>query len=226
MTGEAGERGQRTDPIVQWPDAPVPQMIDIAFELHGDTLARDYQLGLWDAVMARLPWLAEAPFAGLHPLRVPATLDARVLLPARAKLVLRVPVARAEDAMALAQSTLEVCGDPLHVGASRSKPLYPHPTVHADFVLAQRPDETVDETGFHAGVAQLLSLEGKPPAHICGRMKSIRVGSRTLHGAAVVVHGLRPAQSLQWQYAGLGAGRHFGCGLMVPHKNISGLDQE
>jgi CRISPR-associated protein Cas6 len=65
-----------------------------------------------------------------------------------------------------------------------------------------------------------MGIEGKL---ICGRRRALAGGQQLIHGFSLVIHDLKPEASLQLQYAGLGEGRQFGCGLFVPHKTISGL---
>lgn len=200
---------------------------DLVFALQGDTLPIGYRLALWAALVDRLPWLATEPQAGIHPLRVPTTLDPVLLLPRRARLSLRVPRARTTDAAALGGNELIVDGNRLLLGAARERPLLAHPTIEAAFVVC----DAADAEALHRRVEQLLAdtaaaarSAGGTPHHICGRIKTLAIGNDTLHGASVVLHGLKPEQSLWWQSVGLGAERRFGCGLMVPHKLIAGLD--
>ncbi|MGE0312320.1 MAG: type I-MYXAN CRISPR-associated protein Cas6/Cmx6 [Lautropia sp.] len=195
---------------------------DLVFALHGETLPAGYRAGLWAALLDRLPWLADEPLAGVHPLRVPATLDAVVLLPRRARLGLRIPRERLADAARLSGCELEVAGSRLRVGDAHERPLLAHPTVQAVFVAAD--DDAGDEQAFHAWIDALLRAAAGPTPHICGRMKTLETGDGALYGASVVLHGLAPAQSLWWQRVGLGGRRSHGCGLMVPHKIIAGID--
>ncbi len=203
----------------------MPDSTDLVFALHGDTLPRGYRFGLWAALVERLPWLAGEPLAGMHPLRVPATADAVLLLPRRARLALRIPRSRIADAAALAGHELDVDGTRVRLGDARERALVSHPTVHAAFVVAEGGDADVDdEQAFHRRVGEMLEVAGGAPRHICGRMTTLPIGQDTRVGASVALHGLAPAQSLWWQRVGLGAERRYGCGLMVPHKIIAGLD--
>jgi CRISPR-associated protein Cas6 len=189
------------------------------FELAGTDLPRDYRAPLWDAIRAVLAWLDEAPGAGVHEIKAPLT-DQGYLLPRRARLALRVPEARAAEAEALAGRELSVAGRRLSVGAARRRPLAPFPTLNAAFVATAASTEL----GHQEAVAALLEAAGVPARFICGRMRVVHAGPLELAGASVVLHQLRPEQSLHMQAVGLGGHRHLGCGLFLPHKTISGID--
>jgi 5-methyltetrahydrofolate--homocysteine methyltransferase len=62
----------------------MPSAIDVAFDLRAVALPADYAWPLLTALGAVLPWLAEEPHAGVHPLRVSPTVGGEVLLAARA----------------------------------------------------------------------------------------------------------------------------------------------
>ncbi|MDE2118177.1 MAG: hypothetical protein KGJ19_06245, partial [Betaproteobacteria bacterium] len=72
----------------------IPEMIDMVFDLGGGTLPTDYPFALWEALLRRIPQLAEEKFVGVLPLRAAENNDG-MLLPKRAKLVLRLPMALA-----------------------------------------------------------------------------------------------------------------------------------
>ena len=56
------------------PDAGVAseQAIDLVFAISGTRLPADYALALWEALVARLPWLAGEPGVGVHAIRASA----------------------------------------------------------------------------------------------------------------------------------------------------------
>lgn len=195
-------------------------MIDAVFEISGTSLSRHYQRELWGALAGCLPWLESEPLAGL--LEIRASLSQGVyLLPRRARLGLRVPVARVDDVMALAGRDLEVGAQPISVGRGVTRALVPQPTLGAPFVVTGARDELEHQTR----VAELLERIGLPQRFICGRMgESQGAAGETLRGAPVVLHQLRDEQSMRVQFEGLGPNRSLGFGLFVPRKLISGIE--
>ena len=193
--------------------------VDLAFDLAGVRVPGDYALALQRAVLQVLEWLATEPLAGIHPLRGPRVTEG-VLLPRRAKLVLRVPSARLGDAATLSGARLEVGGESLTVGHAHERPLAPFPTLHARLVATGAEDETAFE---HDLTGRLEAL-AVPARAVIGRRTTLAAENGSITGYAVALHGLTPEQSLRVQDVGVGAGRLLGCGLFVPHKTISGLD--
>ena len=203
----------------------IPEMADLAFDLEGGTLPMDYPFLLW-TILARLaPQLAEEPLIGVLPLRTSES-NAALLLPKRAKLVLRLPESLACYAtenlsgktldLSVGTTLPEKCT--LSLGKSRLSRIQPYPTIHASLVTG--PD---DEVVFTKGIEMQLNEMGIEGRLICGRHRTLAGDKQTIHGYSLVVHDLKPASSLKLQYAGLGEMRRFGCGIFVPHKAISGL---
>jgi CRISPR-associated protein Cas6 len=199
------------------PAAEAPPAVDIVFDLAGSTLPAEHAWALLQAISVHLPWLAEDPRAGVHPLRTVPTGYGEVLLPQRTKLALRVAEERTGDALRLAHARLAVGDCTLVVGAGRARILAPSATVAAQRVAGVARDPAAFETEVARWMA-MLRIE----AHvIAGRPRHGRAGERELAGYAVTVHGLRAEDSLRLQYEGLGGERNVGWGLFVPAKAIA-----
>lgn len=203
------------------PDAGVASehAVDLVFAISGSRLPADYALALWEALVARLPWLGGEPGVGVHAIRASAG-EGGLLLSRRARLALRLPLRRQADAMRLTGQALEVGGERLDVGEASLRPLEPYPTLSARFVATGAADALAHQEAVEA----MLGEVGMPQRFICGRMRTVRCGDTTVTGAEVVLHQLRPEQSLAMQERGLGAERHLGHGLFLPHKTISDID--
>lgn len=193
--------------------------VDLVFAISGSRLPADHALALWEALVVRLPWLAAEPGVGVHAIRGSAG-EGGLLLSRRARLALRLPRHRQDDAVRLTGQTLEVGGERLDVGEASPRPLEPYPTLSARFVATGAPDALAHQEAVEAMLGEL----GMPLRFICGRMRTMRCGDTTVAGAEVVLHQLRPEQSLAMQERGLGAERHLGHGLFLPHKTISDID--
>ena len=197
-------------------DADAPAMLDIAFEIEGDALARDYQHGLSAALEAALPWLADEPGAGVHRLNLAA--GAQTLLSRRTRLTLRVPRARAAAVEALSGRALALEAGSLRLGRSHRRELLPHGTLYAHLVAA---DDDADERAFLATVGRELEALGVPCRTICGRRAAIEAGS--VQGYSLMLDGLGKASALRVLEAGLGPHRRLGCGLFVAHRSAAAV---
>ncbi len=196
-------------------------MVDVAFALSGQHLPHDYAFPLEAALMKRLPWLADEPSAGVHPLRAPATAYG-IVLSRRTRLVLRLPESRLDGAEALCGARLEVGDAALQVGGATVRPVEPFATLSA-WNVASAAD---DEAAFLEDVAFQLEVLGVRAKLICGRPETMGEGGRRLSGFGLALHELSPSHSLLVQTHGLGPARRLGCGVFVHHKIIEGLGDE
>lgn len=194
-------------------------MIDLVFELIGESLPAGYPSRLWRALSAALPALEPHEDAGLLPVRGLEP-GAGGLLSRRARLTLRVPDALAGTATALAGTELVAEGLTCRIGAVRHRGIAPAATLKAAFVVSGEADELMH----HRQVVRMLAARGLPDRVIFGRMGERELEGARVAGSSVVIHQLRPGDSLRLQHHGLGPHRHHGCGLFVPYKDIAGLD--
>ena len=191
-------------------------MLDIAFDLEGDALARDHRRGLAAALEAALPWLAAEPAAGVHRLNLAA--GAQTLLSRRTRLTLRVPRERATQVeAALAGSVLALNPGRLRLGRPHRRELLPHATLYAHLVAAG----DADERGFLETADAELAALGVRCRAICGRHAALESG--TVQGYSLMLDGLAEAASMRVLEAGLGPHRRLGCGLFVPHKSAAAV---
>ena len=194
------------------------EMIDVVFEISGGTLPVAYPYALWGELSRLIPQLGEHEAVGIIPLRVAESKEG-MLLPKRAKLVLRLPLELAEMASILTQKQLRVAGSELQLGACKTRPIQHYPTLHAHLVTG---DE--DEVAFVAEVEAALATMDVKASLICGQRHSLTDGEREIRGYSLVLHNLTAEGSLRVQYAGLGKERRFGCGIFVPYKVISSFE--
>ncbi len=194
-------------------------MLDLVFALNGRSLPANHAATLWREVVGVLPWLAAEEHAGLVPLRMPEQGEGVWFLPRRAKLALRVPAGRGADARGLSGRTLNVDGHPVEIGPAHERPLQPASTLHAMLVVSR-----CGEADFLDEAEAELRQRGIAGQLICGRRAGLERGEERIAGYSLVVHDLKPQDSLRLQCLGLGGERHLGCGIFVPYKEIADLD--
>jgi CRISPR-associated protein Cas6 len=197
-----------------------PEMIDMVFDLDGGILPIAYPFALWEALIYRVPQLAEEKSIGVLPLRGTANKEG-LLLPKRAKMVMRLPMTIAEHTAAhLTEQRFDIAGTPVRLGGSKTRPIHPFPTIHSQLVTGPS-----DEVLFVQHINEKLGEMGIKGKLICGRRRKFGDESLSMQGYSLVVHDLTPEASLHLQFVGLGESRQFGCGIFVPSKVISGLSE-
>jgi CRISPR-associated protein Cas6 len=196
---------------------------DLHFATTGGVLPADYADSLWVAVCNALPWVADVPGAGVHPLRGADT-EHGVVLSRRSKLTLRLPLADAGRAAALSGRCIEFRSGKLQVGEAVVKPLRSFPTLGARCVLMA--DALPGEIGFTAKLNEALFAQLGEAQIICGQPVQVIQAGRVRAGHSVVIHELTPSQSLTLLETGVGEARGLGCGLFTHHKVITGLNDD
>lgn len=194
------------------------EMIDVVFELSGGILPVAYPYALWGELSRLVPQLCEHESVGVVPLRMAESKEG-MLLPKRAKLVLRLPLELAAVVSSLTQKQLRVAGSELQLGACKTRPIQHYSTLHAHLVTGAAHEFT-----FMAEVESALATMEVKASLICGQRHSLKDEAREIRGYSLVLHGLTPEGSLRVQYAGLGKERRFGCGIFVPYKVISSFE--
>lgn len=206
------------------------EVVDAVFSIACRSLPVDHAWALSQAIQAELPWFAAEPGAGLHTIHGaesgsgwmrPEGPEARIELSHRAKLALRLPRHRVEAAAVLVGRTLEVCGSPLAIRGMAPRPLSRITTLFSRQVVLAAAGE--EPAFLDAAAGELAALGVSPERMLCGRVTHVATPDRTHQARSLMVAGLSPEQSLALQRRGLGAGRAFGCGLFIPHKDIADL---
>jgi CRISPR-associated protein Cas6 len=209
-------------------DAPA-DIVDAVFAIACRSLPVDHAYALQQAIQEVLPWFAQEPGAGLHTVHGAASgsgwmrpegADALLQLSHRARLALRLPAHRTEDAAALVGRTLQVAGWPLQVEKMALRPLSRITTLFSRCVVLDAPDEAA----FVSTASDELGALGiRAERMVCGRVTPVATPARTYQARSLMLAGLALEQSLLLQQSGLGAGRTLGCGLFIPHKDIADL---
>ena len=194
------------------------EMTDIRFDLEGRFVPEAYAFPLWSEVTRILPELEDFELAGILPLKGAASSEG-MLLPRRTKLALRIPASFVQNALELTGKTLNIEGNPLHVGTGTLRKLEAYPTLRSQFVASEKI-----ETDFLEEVEEILEKLEISCKWICGRRQTLKSGETIISGYSLAVHDLKPPASIRLQQVGLGNYRRFGCGIFVPHKTIAGLD--
>ena len=204
-------------------------IVDAVFAIACPSLPVDHAYALQQAIQDALPWFAQEPRAGLHTVHGAASgsgwmrpegADALLQLSHRAKLALRLPAHRAQEAAALVGRTLQIAGWPLRVEKMALRPLSRITTLFSRCVVLAEGDESVFVS---AAIAELGALGIRAERMVCGRVTPVATPARTYQARSLMLAGLALEQSLLLQRSGLGAGRTLGCGLFIPHKDIADL---
>ena len=196
----------------------VSEMIDAVFDISGESVPVNYPFALWSELVRHVPDLDTDDSIGVLPLRTTGS-DAGMLLPKRAKLIVRLQSSLAPKVLVLSGQELDILGSRLRIGNVKLREIQPYSTIHAQLVVGAE-----DEVAFVESVSAHLADLGISASLICGKQNSLLDGDRCIQGYSLVIHNLKPEDSLRLQCNGLRSERRFGCGVFVPYKVISDLN--
>lgn len=190
---------------------------DAQFDLAGQELAEDHGQALFEALSRFMPWLNDTPGAGIHPIHGAPSGHGTLVINRRAKLVLRLPIARLEESgAALTGQHVDLgCGE-IGIGGLKAKPLQPFNYIYSPFVDLG----TVDEGEFLALARAWLDKMGIQAGLIPGKQRKMHTPDGIVGGYSLMLHDVSLAHSILVQEQGMGGNRLKGCGLFVPHKSI------
>ncbi len=209
------------------------EIIDLSFALECKTLPLDHAYDLSHAIQQALPWFAPSPTAGLHLIhgaesgngwQRPENPDGTLYLSRRTRLTLRLSSLEIEKAQGLCGQILDIAGHPLKIGTTSQKPLQKTNILFARHILCDAQHS--EEDFLHTALKHLERLNIQCRKAMPGRSHQIKTPQQDLFTRSLMLADLSIEDALLLQQQGLGEGRKMGCGLFIPHKGISPVDQK
>jgi CRISPR-associated protein Cas6 len=206
-------------------------MVDLFYKIDCKQVPTMHAWELSQALFGVLPWLADEPEAAIQQIHGATTGngwerppdDEIMHLSKRARMHLRVPRHRIDDAAQLTGAVLDIAGYAVVIGDAMVKPLNPITTLFARYVAVP---EAMDEDGFIEWVSGELELRGiKLRKALCGISHIIQTPDRIIETRSLMIAELDKALSIALQEQGVGSDRHLGCGVFIPHKGIKAVDE-
>lgn len=204
----------------------VVAVVDMVFGLRGRAVALDHADRLWRGLHSALPWIEAEEGAGVHPLAGVSRGDGEMYLTRRARLTLRLPRHRGDDARMLVGARLDLGGEVEVEVAEVAEGAMVRPLVSAKVLYS--PFVTMGETDegrFLATCREQLAAAGIAGELVCGKARRAMGEHGGWSGFSLMVHGLGAEESLRLQRQGLGGERKRGCGIFVPHKTVAAVGE-
>ncbi len=207
------------------------EVVDLCFKINCRQIPTMHAYELAQALYKVLPWIEDEPEIGIHQIHGAATgngwerpPDGEVMhLSKRAKMHLRVPKEKIEDARQISGETLDIAGYPVEVGEASVKLLNPIQTIFSRYIIGP---QALDEDEFVEWVAtELKQRDVHVRKLLCGIGHTISTPEGDFETRSVMIADLDRATSLSLQETGVGPGRHLGCGIFLPHKGIRAVGE-
>lgn len=212
-------------------DSVADDVVDLSFSINCRQIPTTHAYELARALYEVMPWLLNEPEIGIHQIHGAATgngwerpPDGELMhLSRRAKMHLRVPRDKIDDAMCLSGETLDIAGYPVEVGTASVKLLNPIQTIFSRYIIGP---EGLDEEQFIAWLVDTLKQRDiQVRKMLCGIEHTISTPEGDIETRSVMIADLDRASSLSLQETGVGPGRHLGCGIFLPHKGIRAVGE-
>jgi CRISPR-associated protein Cas6 len=206
----------------------VPEdVLDLVFKIECKFLPNDHAWPLSQTLQKALPWLADSPGAGIHMIHGagsqngwmrPEGPDDLIHLSRRARMTLRLPSERVDDALSLQGKVLEFDEYRIGLGKANVKPMSTYEVQFSRNVVCDADME--EEQFLEMAVEDIRELDIKPRKLMSGMMQELRSPDGNISTRSLMIADLEPHEAVKLQEFGLGPSRLLGCGLFVPHKGI------
>ena len=207
-------------------------IVDVNFKIKCPQLPLDHAYSLSEAIFEELPWIKECEGAGIHLIHGaesgngwirPSGPDELIYPSRRTLFTIRIPKEYIDDVKTLDGKSIQLCDVSLEFSKPSIRKLSKLKTIFARYVLDNRID---DEAAFLNEMAGLLEEKNiRPQKMMSGRATQLRFPDQIHSARSLMIDGLDPHESVLIQQQGLGAGRHFGCGIFLPHKGIDAINE-
>lgn len=206
-------------------------VVDLCFKINCRQIPTMHAFELAQALYQALPWLEAEPEIGIHQIHGAATgngwerpPDGELMhLSKRSKMHLRVPKEKIDDAMQLSGEILDIAGYPVEVGEASVRLLSPIQTIFSRYIIG--PEGLDEEQFVDWMVTELKQRDIHIRKMLCGIGHTITTPDAEIETRSVMIADLDKATSLDLQEKGFGPGRHFGCGIFLPHKGIRAVGE-
>lgn len=223
--------------MMYWQENPSEQsfrvpddVVDVLFAVECRSLPVDHAYALSAALREALPWIGdEREGVGVHTIHVAGSQngwerpahgsDQDLVLSRRTKLSIRLPRARADEALAtLPGQSFDISGRRLVVREGKVRSLSKETTLFARYVVVPGTD---DEDAFLAwAVDELRAMGVQVRKALCGKETVLDTPDGPIRTRSLMLADLSPEASVRLQQEGLGPRRGMGCGIFIPHKGI------
>lgn len=206
-------------------------VVDLSYRISCKQIPTCHAWELSQALYEALPWVKDEPEVGVHQIhgatsgngweRPP---DGELIhLSRRTRMQLRVPKTRVDDAKDLVGKTLDVDGYSVAVGDMTVKTIDPFATIFSRYIVVA---PGMNEDDFLQWVFEdLKSREIQARKLLPGIAHAFEANGEKIETRSLMIADLDKTSSLSLQEVGIGAHRHMGCGIFVPHKGIKAVGE-
>jgi CRISPR-associated protein Cas6 len=189
------------------------RIIDLQFQVFGNTLKVDHGYALFSAVCDLLPVFHAGEDIALSLIRGKYIGDGLLSIAPSSSLIFRLPAQKVAGYINLAGKSLDISGHNLRVGVPRSHPLIPAAGLYSHLVTTKNGQDQQRFEREMTNQLDKLACKGKVAV---GKRRTFKVHGKQIVGYSVLVSELTAEGSITLQENGLGGRRKMGCGFFLP----------
>jgi CRISPR-associated protein Cas6 len=210
-------------------------VIDLSFKISCKQIKLDHAWALTEALSNLLPWFKDEPQAAIHHIYIPQSgngwnrsdqfADEVIQLSRRTRLKIRIPKRREKDLMAITGQTVSIDDNELSFGKAERVLLSTLTTIVARHVHIPGTDD--DEEAFlKLAYEQIKTLGITTRKMLCGKSHQLKSIDGPIKTRSLMIADISPEESITLQENGVGQFYSYGCGIFIPQKGITAVNDD
>jgi CRISPR-associated protein Cas6 len=209
-------------------------VVDLSFKVSCKQIKLDHAWALTEALSEIFPWFKEEPQLAVHHIYIPQSgngwerednfTDEVIQLSRRTRLKIRIPKHRLDEVKQLTGMTIDIDGHSLTFGNSEEQLLSTITTIVARHVYV--PDTEDNEQAFLQNVHQQIQSMGiNVRKMMCGKSRQLKTPDGVIKTRSLMIADITPEESILLQENGIGHYYSYGCGVFIPQKGITAVNE-
>jgi CRISPR-associated protein Cas6 len=208
-------------------------VIDLSFKVTCKQIQLDHAWALTNAITKLLPWFIDEPQAAIHHIYIPQAgngwlcsdnfNDEIIQLSRRTRLKIRIPHHRLKSITTLIGKTIFINDNSLTFGQAEQHLLSNITTIVARHVHIIDTDN--DETLFLQKAHQQIQEMGiNVRKMLCGKSHYLKTSTHKIKTRSLMIADISAEESICLQENGVGSHYSYGCGIFIPQKGITAVN--
>ena len=210
------------------------KIIDVLFKVKCKQIKLDHAWSLTNAISSILPWLKNEPQLSIHHIYIPQSGNGWtrsddfeneiIQLSRRTRLKIRLPKNKLNEILSLSDKTILVDNDPLTFGSAEQFLLSTLTTIISRHVYIPHTEENEEEFLLQAQ-QQIQAMGIKVRKMLCGKSHQLQTANGPIMTRSLMIADITVEESILLQENGIGEYYHYGCGVFIPQKGITAVNE-
>ena len=210
------------------------KVIDVSFKVKCKQIKLDHAWSLTNAIESILPSIKNEPQLSIQHIYIPQSgngwtrsddFDSEVIqLSRRTRVKIRIPTNRLDEILSLSGKTILVDGEALTFGQAEEFFLSTITTIISRHVYIPHTEDSEEEF-LRLAQQQIQSMGIKVRKMLCGKSHKLKTPTGLIMTRSLMITDITPEESVLLQEHGIGEYYHYGCGVFIPQKAITAVNE-